>query len=31
VVAFGGAVLTFALVRQSDFVGHAGQSAPAAA
>jgi EmrB/QacA subfamily drug resistance transporter len=31
VVAFAGALLTFALVRQSDLVGHAGQSAPAAA
>jgi hypothetical protein len=31
VVAFAGAVITFALVRQRDFVGHAQQSAPAAA
>jgi EmrB/QacA subfamily drug resistance transporter len=31
IVAFTGAVITFALVRQSDFVGHAQQSAPAAA
>jgi EmrB/QacA subfamily drug resistance transporter len=30
IVAFAGAVITFALVRQSDFVGHA-QQAPAAA
>jgi hypothetical protein len=30
VLAFAGAVLTFLLVRQSDFVGHA-QQAPAAA
>jgi MFS family permease len=31
IVAFTGAVITFALVRQSDFVGHAQQPAPAAA
>ncbi len=30
ILAFAGAVLTFLLVRQSDFVGHA-QQAPAAA
>jgi EmrB/QacA subfamily drug resistance transporter len=31
VVAFSGALLSLVLVRQSDFVGHAQQSAPAAA
>ena len=31
ITVFAGAVLTFALVRQRDFVGHAQQSAPAAA